>query len=347
MNKIIQIALSITLCLCVGLAFAGCSEKERKTADINAEYTKLLKDYASYFDKDTKEFKVEYSDDVTKLIVDDSRASLLTSYFEPVTKTAFSFFVQTNGTIGDKNWSAKSRTAIYNNLSKTRKALQDFDNAKKRFQSALAGHPSGQQMNTIELVDYASFVKAYTDFINVVIKFSDTTVKAFFNDFYTDFYSYDGKDARESYDLQILLKHKAFEIAKASVAFEYGKYFDLETGKFDAKVFAGSTTKLCVEMNKVNALLTKANAKLSDTTKLANYKTLTDKQTFFEAQIDIFNTALKSFDFKKMNKSDETEETYVEKASIAQQKYYQDIFRITYDYIPQVVADYSTVFVSF
>ncbi len=347
MNKIIQIALSITLCLCVGLAFAGCSEKERKTADINAEYTKLLKDYASYFDKDTKEFKVEYSDDVTKLIVDDSRASLLTSYFEPVTKTAFSFFVQTNGTIGDKNWSAKSRTAIYSNLSKTRKALQDFDNAKKRFQSALAGHPSGQQMNTIELVDYASFVKAYTDFINVVIKFSDTTVKAFFNDFYTDFYSYDGKDARESYDLQILLKHKAFEIAKASVAFEYGKYFDLETGKFDAKVFAGSTTKLCVEMNKVNALLTKANAKLSDTTKLANYKTLTDKQTFFEAQIDIFNTALKSFDFKKMNKSDETEETYVEKASIAQQKYYQDIFRITYDYIPQVVADYSTVFVSF
>lgn len=347
MNKILQIALSITLCLCVGLAFAGCSEKERKTADINAEYTKLLTDYATYFDKDTKEFKVVYSDEVTRLIADDSRAKLLTAYFEPITKTAFSFFVQTNGTIGDKNWSAKSRTAIYNNLNKTRKALQDFDNAKQRFQSALTGHPSGQQMNTIELVDYASFVKAYTDFINIVVNFSDVTIKAFFNDFYTDFYAYDGKEARESYDLQILLKHKAFEIAKASIAFEYGKYFDLETGKFDAKVFAGSTTKLCVEMNKVNAQLTKANAKLSDATKLASYKTLTDKQTFFEAQVNIFDTALKSFDFTKMNNSDETEETYIEKTTPAQRKYYQDIFRIAYDYIPQVVADYSKVFTSF
>ena len=347
MNKFIQIVLSITLCLCVGLAFAGCSEKERKTADITAEYTKLLTDCASYFDKDTKEFTVEYSNEVTTLIIDDSRASLLTSYFEPITKAAFSFFVQTNGTIGDKNWSAKSRTAIYNNLNKTRKALQDFDNAKKRFQSALAGHPSGQQMSTSELVDYACFVKAYNDFIDVVIKFGDATTNAFFNDFYPDFYANDGKTARESYDLQILLKHKAFEIAKVSVAFEYGKYFNLESGKFDTKVSAGNTTKLCVEMNKVNALLTKANAKLSDENKLASYKTLTDKQTFFEAQIDIFNTALKSFDFKKMNKSDETEETYIEKASVAQQKYYQDIFRIAYDYIPQVVADYSTAFLSF
>lgn len=347
MNKIIQIVLSITLCLCVGLAFAGCSEKERKTADINAEYTKLLTDCASYFDKETKEFKVEYSDEVTRLITDDSRAGLLKYYFEPITKSAFSFFVQTNGTIGDKNWSVKSRTAIYNKLNKTRKALQDFDNAKQRFQNSLAGHPSGQQMNTMELVDYACFVKAYSDFIDVVVEFGDTTIKAFFNDFYSNFYTYDGKSERENYDLKILLKHKAFEIAKSSIALEYRQYFDLETAEFDTKVSAGSTTKLCVEMNKVNALLTKANAKLTDETKLASYKTLIDKQTFFEAQIDIFNTALKNFDFKKMNNSDETEEMYVKKATVAQQKYYQDIFHIAYDYIPQVVADYSTEFNKF
>lgn len=135
--------------------------------------------------------------------------------------------------------------------------------------------------------------------------------------------------------MQILLKHKAFEIAKASIAFEYGKYFDLETGKFDAKVFAGSTTKLCVEMNKVNAQLTKANAKLSDATKLASYKTLTDKQTFFEAQVNIFDTALKSFDFTKMNNSDETEETYIEKNHTSTTK-------ILSRYFPHCIRLYSS-----
>lgn len=137
-----------------------------------------MTDYATYFDKDTKEFKVVYSDEVTRLIADDSRAKLLTAYFEPITKPLFIFCTNERNNWG-QNWSAKSRTAIYNNLNKTRKALQDFDNAKQRFQSALAGHPSGQQMNTIELVDYASFVKAYTDFINIVVNFCDVTIKAF------------------------------------------------------------------------------------------------------------------------------------------------------------------------
>lgn len=344
MNKILQIVLAFTLCLCVGFAFVGCSEKERTTAEIKAEYELMMKEYSTYFDTSSDEFKVEYSTQVEDLITTDSRAKLLTSYFDPIAKASYSFFAQTYQSIRDEKFSTKSRTAIYKKLNKVRSALKEFDNAKQRFQVALDKHPSGQEMDTIEIVDYASFVKSYSDFIEVLVEFGEVEANAFFNDFYKGFYSYDGKLEIESYDLQILLKHKALAIAKESINFEYSKYFDLNSGIFGEKVASGDTTKLCVELNKINALMYKANSKITDVEKLAKFKSLTDKQTFFNAQIDIMNTALNNFDFKKMQNSDDREDVYIDNASVAQQKYYQDIFRIAYDYIPQIVQDYTTVF---
>lgn len=348
MSKILQVILSLTMCFCVGLAFVGCSEKERSTEDIRLEYEKMLTENAEYFDAETGEFNVQYSNSVEVLITNDGRANLLTSYFEPVAKSAYAFFVQIKDTISDKMWSKKSRISIYNNLKNMREALNEFDNAKQRFQTALASYSSGL-MSTIELVDYASFVKEYKDFIDVIMDLGNASVDAFFGDFYKEFYDFSGNEKCEAYVLQILLKHKAFDIAKSSIALEYNEYFDINSTSFSNRVFNGNTTILCGELNKINALLPKAKVSISktETTKLNDFTILISEQKFFDAQMEVLSEAIKNFDFKKMRNSYDVEEVFVAGVSAEQKAFYNDIFEIAYDFIPQIVADYVTVYLTF
>lgn len=348
MNKVLQIALCVSLCLCIGLVFAGCGDKERKAVDIEAVYSAMLKDNPDYFDETTHKFKVTYADNVQALINNDDRAQLLSTYFEPMASAAYAVFDHVRGEITDKSWSKNSRNAIYNGLTDMRAALKEFNNSKVRFQNSLTSYKSGQ-MSTVELIDFANFAKEYKGFIDVVLELGTATADAYFVDYNKEFYTFKAKTTRKAYDLQLLLKHKAFDIAKMSISLEYGEYFSLDEGKFDKKVTVANTTQLCGYVKIINKLQSKAQFDIAstDVVKLDNFRFLIEKQGYFDAQVKIFNTALKGFNFDKLRSSREVEEVFLEGVSEQQQMYYNDVFSVAYDFVPQVVADYETMYLTF
>ena len=344
MNKIIQIVFCMLLCFRVSGAFVGCSEKQRTTEEIKLEQNIMLKEHAEFFDEGN-EFCVTYSSGVKTLIDKDERAKVLVNYFEPIAKSMYSFYALTNMTISDK-WSDDSRIKIYNGIVNMHSSLTDFANSKKRIEDAFSDY-SGDRMTDIELVDFTNFVKTYKKFISTLLEFNQNYINAFFSDFYDNFYTYDGEGGIDRVDLKILLKHKAFSIAKLSFNLECNYYFDINTSEFYSKVVDYKTTKLCDLLNRLNNLFNKTNIEIpKGDSRLLDYKLLTDKQAFFDVQMNICEDAISNFDFKKMRSSREIEETYVAKADVQQQNYYKTIFKIANDYTNFIVAEYSSFFVS-
>lgn len=344
MNKIVEIVLIFSLTICVALAFVGCSEKERTKADIDALLQTMQKDYAVYFDNDG-EIKVDYDTSIQNLINEESSAKLLNDYFAKIAKASYSFYNLTKTSVSDE-WAKEDRIKIYKNLSSVNTAFKNFNESKSRFELAFNGYTDGAISN-IQQSHYQNYVKEYASLIKSLQKFQSTFIKAYYNNMDKDFYKYDGTKEVKAQQLQITLKDKAFDIAKMSINLEYANYFDLSKMAFYEKVASANTTKLCLEMEKVTALESKASADLTTTQKKNAYKLINNNESIFETQMTILNDSIKSFNYSKMRKSNDTESAYVEKQSYATQAVYNGIMYLAFDYIPQIVKDYQTTFNSF
>ena len=342
MSKIIQTITLVVITMCLALTFVGCSEKERKTADITALNTSFKTTYADFFD-DNGEFSVEYSDSVNNLIENSDNASLLNDYFNVVAKSSFSFFNLTMGDISDKDWNKDSRISVYKGLKSVEKSLYNLNNAKERFEVALDGYESGE-INNIQVSNLTNYFKEYGDTIFALQKFQKSYINIYFKKYRTDFYNVDINKDIKAYDLKILLARKSFDLAKVSMDLEFKYYFEIENAKFKNEVKSNNATKLCEELNRVNSLNEKILGDITINDYKENIHTLYHCDNFFDRQMQILNQAIKDFDFKKMRKSDETEQAYVSKQNIKKQKQYEDVMYIAYDYIPQIVIYYSFIF---
>ena len=345
MSKIIQSVTVLIITLCLALTFVGCSEKERKTADINALNSVIKTTYVDFFDENG-EFVVKYSESVNKLILNNEKVALLNDYLGVIAKNSYSFFNLTANEITDKDWSKSERIEIYNNLKSVKNSLNDLKNTKDRFEIALQGYESGD-INNIQNSNLTNYIKEYGDAIYTLQKFQNNYINTYFKTLKTDFYNYQTSKVLKANDLKIILAHKSFDIAKASMDLEYKYYFEIDNAKFRNEVKANNTTKLCEELNKLDALKAKITTDITDLEKKQKYLTINNSEKYFDRQMQIFKQAIDDFDFKKMRKSDETEESYVSKQSLKKQKQYEDTMYIAYDYIPQMVVNYQTVFNAF
>lgn len=347
MMKFAKTVFYVILTMCLTFAFVGCSQKERKTVDINALVNVFNTNYAEFFD-DNGDFDITYASSVQNLISNDEKVVLLESYFEPIAYFSYHFFNLTKASITDENWKKEFRIDIYNNLNDLSKSLQNFKYAKERLEMALDGYVSGN-INNIQYSNLTNYIKEYGDFIGKMQKFQNDYVEAYFNNFATTFYAYNGQNNVSQNDVKILLAHKSFEIAKISYDLEFSNYYDLENAQFMQKVVSDNdnTTKLCKTLEILNSLESTIPSELVSAESKNAFKSLIDSQRAFNSQMKTFEEALDAFDYKKMRKSNETESAYVEQLDAKNKNVYNHIFYIAYDYISQVKNNFENAFNKF
>ncbi len=345
MNKIINSLVVVVITVCLAISFVGCSEKARSTEDIQTLTTTIVTEYANFFD-DGGNFKVEYSESVQKLIQNNEDAKILTNYLLPIAKASYDFFNITKETISDDVWKEEDRIDIYNGLNNLKKSLNDFNNDKDRFEDALSAY-NGGEVNNIQYSNLINFIKEYGKFIGDLQKFVNQYVEIYFENYAPQFYEYDGTATLSANDLQVSLSHLAFTIAKTSYDLEFDKYYDINSATFSQTVKSGESTKLCAELNKVTSLNSKASSEITDATKKQAYKDINNSINYYLSKLQVFNSALKSFDFEKMKNSEDVEEVYISKLSYEKQQVYNEIMYIAFDYIPQVVLNFQIVYNNF
>ena len=345
MNKIVQSIMVLVIGISVAFAFVGCSERERTTANIQELTSQIMTNYSTYFDANS-DFQVVYSTNVQTLINNEARAKVLTDYLLPIAKTGYAFYNLTKSTISDDTWSEEDRINIYNKLNDLNTSFGTLNNTKSRLENAFSDY-SGGTITNIQFSNLTNYIKEYGNFVNSLQSFIDVYKSAYFRNYNTEFYAYNGQNDVDALSLKIILADKAYEISRASYNLEYKEYYDIDNATFSDTVASGTTTKMCLEMNKVLALSSKANNTLTDGTKKTAYLDLNNSENYFKSQITLFDTAINAFDFEKMRNSAETETAYVASLSYQDRSNYEQIMYIAYSYIPQVVFEYQTVFNSF
>ena len=345
MNKIVQSLMVAVVAVCLAISFVGCSEKARSTADIQALTNVIQQDYKDYYNTDG-DFDIKYSDSVQKLITNNDNAKVLTNYLAPVLKSSYDFYNLTKSKISDDDWAEEDRIDIYNELNNVKKSFSDFNNAKQRFEDAMEGYSSGAITN-IQQSNLTNFIKEYGKFIDSVQKFTNIYASAYFRNFAPKFNNYNGTDTVDAFSLEVALSYKAFTISQVSYELEFAEYYDINKAEFSSTVGNVNSTKLCDELNKIVNLTSKATNNLTDATKKLAYKNINNNDVFYNIELSILDKALEQFDFNAMRESVETELTYISNLAYEDKQVYDEIMYIAYDYIPQVVLNYQTVYNAF
>lgn len=341
--KIAKTLLYVMLAMCVAFTFVGCNEKDRKTADINAFVNVFQTNYQDFFNENG-EFDITYENSVQNLIANDAKVALLDTYFETIGQASYHFFNLTKQSITDDGWKKEFRIDVYNHLKDLSEALQNFKNAKQRLETALEGYQSGS-INNIQYSNLTNYIKEYGDFISTMQEFQSDYIDAYFNNFATTFYSYDGSANVSAQDLKVFVAHKMYDLAKMSYNLEYVNYYDLENAQFMDKVVLADSTVLCNQINALKNFESTIAGDLSEQLDKDSFKMLINAQSTYQAELKSFDEALEDFDYKKMRKSNETESAYVAKLDYKNKNIYDHIFYIAYDYILQVVNNIENAFI--